>query len=109
MSEKDFPRFELKFGGKHKKRVPAEIDAAEFIAEKSNKAKGKRLSSFEIASVTELKPIRFREDMPAQPEIPDTPETIAPPESTALPEPENGTDKPVLPGHGLNGEQMSLF
>jgi topoisomerase-4 subunit A len=115
LSEKDFPRLELKFGGKHKKRVPAEIDAADFIAEKSYKAKGKRLSNYEIASVTELKTIRFREEVPAQPEMSDVPETsdipetITPHESTTPHEPEAVAEKPVLPGRGLNGEQMSLF
>ncbi len=71
LSENDYPRLEIKFGGKHKKRDPEVIDAADFIAEKSYKAKGKRLTMLEVASITELKPIRFKEDMPETPE-PDT-------------------------------------
>ena len=43
LSENDFPRLEIKFGGKHKKRDPEVIEAADFIAEKSYKAKGKDL------------------------------------------------------------------
>ncbi len=61
-----FPRLEIKFGGKHKKRDPEVIDAADFIAEKSYKAKGKRLTVLEVASITELKPLRFKEDMPGE-------------------------------------------
>jgi topoisomerase-4 subunit A len=115
LSEKDFPRLELKFGGKHKKRTPAEIDAADFIAEKSYKAKGKRLSNFDIVSVNELKPVRFKENVPelaetfAQQEMPAAPEANTPEESFTPSEPETGPEKPVLPERGRNGEQMSLF
>ena len=56
----NFPRLEIKFGGKHKKREPEIIDAEDFIAIKSIKAKGKRLSNYEVASVTELEPVRFK-------------------------------------------------
>ena len=38
-----------------------EIDADEFIAVKGFKAKGKRLSTFEIGDIKELEPIRFPE------------------------------------------------
>jgi topoisomerase-4 subunit A len=38
-----------------------EIDAEEFIAVKGFKAKGKRISTFEIAEIRELEPLRFPE------------------------------------------------
>ena len=47
------------------------IEAADFISEKSYKAKGKRLTVLEVASITELKPLRFKEDIP--PETDSTP------------------------------------
>ncbi len=109
LSENDYPRLELKYGGKHKKRGPAEIDVAGFIAEKGFKAKGKRLSNLEIASVTELKPTRFKENVPSQPEYPEISETLPPGESVDQEETGNGSDKPVQSDHGSNGEQMSLF
>jgi len=97
ISENDFPRMEIKFGGKHKKRETEVIEAAGFIAEKGFKAKGKRITTFEITSVAELKPVRFKEDLPL------------PSEPDLLPEDETRQDKPEPPEGGLNGEQMSLF
>ena len=49
-------RFEVTFGGGDAFRGTMEIDAMEFIAVKSYKAKGKRVSNFEIASILELEP-----------------------------------------------------
>lgn len=56
-----YPRFEVRFGGNDAVRPPLEIDADEFIGVKSFKAKGKRISNFNIASITELEPVRFPE------------------------------------------------
>ena len=51
------PRFKIVFGG-HSKHKPREIVIAdEFIAVKSLRAKGKRLSTFEIARVEEIEPL----------------------------------------------------
>jgi topoisomerase-4 subunit A len=50
------PRFEMKFGGAHKTR-PAEIVIADdFIAVKGVKAKGKRLTTFVVATISEITP-----------------------------------------------------
>lgn len=51
------PRLELEFGGKNEGRAPEIIDVAEYIGVKSYKAKGKRLSTYEIAKINELKPV----------------------------------------------------
>lgn len=56
-----FPRFQIVFGGKDNFREPMDIDAEEFISAKSYKAKGKRLSTFEIKTIDELEPLRFPE------------------------------------------------
>jgi topoisomerase IV subunit A len=127
LSENDFPRLELKYGGKHKKRDPEVIDAAEFIAVKSYKARGKRLTTLEVASITELKPVRFKEINPVLPDAGAEPEPeaeiIPVPESVSQPEPEPESEpepkpvpgpgrkpkKPNLPEGGATGEQMSLF
>jgi len=56
-----YPRIEVEFGGNDNFRGSLEIDAEEFISAKSFKAKGKRISTFEIGKVTELEPTRFPE------------------------------------------------
>jgi len=72
------PRFRIVFGG-HSKHKPAEIVVAdEFIAAKSFRAKGKRLSTFELARVEEIEPIP-----PAEPTSPQ--ENITPPEPEPMP------------------------
>lgn len=56
-----YPRIQVTFGGRDSYREALEIDADEFIAVKGFKAKGKRLSTFEIGEIRELEPIRFPE------------------------------------------------
>ena len=51
------PRLELQFGGKNEGREPELIDVDEFIGVKSYKAKGKRLSIYEIQTINELEPV----------------------------------------------------
>lgn len=62
LSDDRYPRIEVKFGGGDSFREPLVIDADEFIGEKSFKAKGKRLSNFEIATITELEPREVEDD-----------------------------------------------
>ncbi len=57
ITEVEYPRFELKFGGDHSHRNNEIIEVAKFIGVKSYKAKGKRLSNYEVAVVKELEPI----------------------------------------------------
>jgi len=59
MSDVDFPRFEVVFGGNDAFREALVVDAEEFISVKSYKAKGKRLTTFEVETINELEPIRF--------------------------------------------------
>lgn len=46
----------LRFGGADEVRPDVEIDAAEFIAVKSFKAKGKRLTHFTLAEIEDITP-----------------------------------------------------
>ncbi len=62
ISTEYYPRLQLHFGGKHKNRKSEEIDAESFIAVKGFKAKGKRLSNYEIKKVEELEPLRINEE-----------------------------------------------
>lgn len=57
-----YPRIEVKFAGDDEVRGSMEIDADEFIGVKSFKAKGKRISTYQIGSITELPPVRFPEN-----------------------------------------------
>ena len=61
-------RFEVKFGGGDEFRGSIIIDAMEFIAVKSYKAKGKRVSNYNIESITEIEPriIEVEDDQDSQ-------------------------------------------
>ena len=56
-----------RFGGHDSFRDPQEIDAESFIGIKSFKAKGKRLTTFDTATITELEPIRRPNRKPKKP------------------------------------------
>ena len=62
LSDDEFPRLELKFGGKHSNREPVVIDVSEFIGIKGIKAKGKRISNFTIKNITWLEPLVKEEE-----------------------------------------------
>jgi len=53
----DYPRLEVKFGGDDKLREKLIVEVAEFIGVKSFKAKGKRLTTFQISKIQELEPL----------------------------------------------------
>ncbi len=56
LSDTPGARFEVRFGGSDAFREPLTVDAAEFIGTKSFKAKGKRLTTFAVDSITEIEP-----------------------------------------------------
>lgn len=51
------PRFEVVFGGRYEARPAEVIVADEFIAEKSYKARGKRVTTFEVKEIRETEPL----------------------------------------------------
>lgn len=57
-----YPRLSVLFAGVDAERESLEIDAESFIGVKSYKAKGKRISTYQIGNIMELEPLR-------QPEI----------------------------------------
>ena len=61
LSDVYYARIKAIFGGEDAFRDPIEIDAHEFIGIKSYRARGKRISNYEIESVEELEPLRFPE------------------------------------------------
>jgi topoisomerase-4 subunit A len=67
LTEVEYPRLEIKFGGKHKNRDNEIIEVAEFIGVKSYKAKGKRLTSYMVENIHEIEPIVKSENEPLEP------------------------------------------
>ena len=68
LTEMVYPRLQVVFGGADSFREPLEIDVEEFIGVKSYKAKGKRITTFAVDSITELEPLRFPEAKEEKPE-----------------------------------------
>lgn len=67
-----YPRIQVTYGGDDAVRPAEEIDAEQFIGQKSFKAKGKRLTTFKVENIEELEPTRFpsaddeKEDRPEE-------------------------------------------
>lgn len=77
-------RFRVAFGGDDSHREPLEVDATDFIAVKSFKAKGKRLTTYTLAEVTEIDPNPDAQadiDNPDDPASPDTPDGSTAPDA----------------------------
>lgn len=64
LTAETYPRIKVTFGGNSSFRDPLEVEADEFIAVKGLKAKGKRLTNFEVEAVEELEPMRREEEEP---------------------------------------------
>jgi len=61
ISELEYPRFEIQFGGKHINRDNEIIEVAEFIGVKSYKAKGRRMTNYMVDNVHEIEPVVKKE------------------------------------------------
>ena len=94
-----YPRIQITYGGNDAFRGSEEIDVEQFIAVKGFKAKGKRLTTYQTASIKELEPLRF-------PEIPETPDNPEEPEEEDL-DPDAGKSQQQVMDE-LTG-QLSLF
>ena len=70
LTNEKYPRFEVKFGGDDSFRENLIVDGEEFIAVKSFHAKGKRLTNYNVETVTELEPRIVEEDLPQEGEEP---------------------------------------
>ena len=87
LSDAAYPRLRVTFGGADDFRDPLEVEVADFIGCKSFKAKGKRLTTLEVAAIEELEPLR-------QPEPEEAPQPALP----AGDAPDGEADEAVLPG-----------
>ena len=63
LSDRNMPLFKITFGGADAFREALEIDVTDFIGIKGFKAKGKRISTYEIAQIEDI--------TPEEPELPD--------------------------------------
>ena len=59
LTDTAFPRIKVVYGSVDAVHPPEEIDAEQFISQKSFKAKGKRLTTWKIDRIEELEPTRF--------------------------------------------------
>lgn len=67
LTDEVYPRIQVTFGGHDAFRDPLIVDADSYIGVKSFKAKGKRLTTFQVESIEELEPLRRPEDETATP------------------------------------------
>ena len=59
LTDEVYPRIEVVFGGNDNFRESLIVDAEQFIGVKSSKAKGKRVTTYQVETVNELEPTRF--------------------------------------------------
>jgi topoisomerase-4 subunit A len=106
LTDTPYPRIQVTYGGDDAFRGSEEIDAEQFIAVKGYKAKGKRLTTYTIESITELEPIRFPEPT-EEPEVPEPEEQDESEEAEA----ETPQVEPKAPGTENVKEvrELSLF
>ena len=64
LTDTPYPRLKVTFGGADAARAPMEIDAESFVTVKSFKAKGKRITTWQVDKVEELEPVRQPEPEP---------------------------------------------
>ena len=62
LTDTAYPRLNVTFGGADETRPSMEIDVEQFIAVKGFKAKGKRITTWQVAGIEELEPTRFPEE-----------------------------------------------
>ena len=95
----NYPRFEIQFGGKNVQRENEIIEVSEFIGIKSYKARGKRLTSYEVENINELEPLIRDEDDREEPE----------PEPSDIDDVPFEVDRPGEDEEEEDDNQMSLF
>ncbi len=64
LTDQAYPRLLVTFGGADAYREPLEIDVESFIGVKGFKAKGKRISTWNIHKIEQLEPLRTEESKP---------------------------------------------
>ena len=96
LSDQAYPLVQVVYGGKDEFRGSEDFDAEQFIAVKGYKAKGKRLTTYDIESIVELEPVRF----------PEAPEDSEDSEDSELPEDPEDPELPEDPDAGKSRQQI---
>ena len=73
LTDEPLPRFEVVFGGDDSFRDPLVIDGESFVGVKSFRAKGKRLTTYQLDTVNELDPRPVPKKSDDEAEAPETP------------------------------------
>ena len=109
ISDREQATFLVTFKDEH--REPMTLVMSEFIDSKSPKAKGKRISTLDIAKIEDITPEPPEPENPETPETPETPEEPENPEAPATPETPATPEEPVTLTitNGEKEEQLSLF
>jgi topoisomerase-4 subunit A len=74
LTDTAYPRLLVTMGGADSFRDAMEIDAEQFVGVKGVKARGRRVTTFNVASVSELEPLRVPEPLP-ETDLPDDNQT----------------------------------
>lgn len=111
-TDKSGAKLEIMFGGQHEQRPMETVEVDEFIAVKSHRAKGKRLTTYEVAKLTFIEPeVAEDEEYEDDEELTDDmlmgddepmDDVVADDDTNAV-EPEDREDAPV------SGSQLNLF
>lgn len=101
LTDTPFARLLVEFGGNDAVRPALEIETEDFIAVKSFKAKGKRISTYEIAGVSELEPTRFPEPEEEPAEEPESSDMVS--------EPDEDNDAGETAAETAGSTEKSLF
>jgi topoisomerase-4 subunit A len=102
LSDQVYPLIRVTYGGADEFRGSEDIDAEQFIAVKGFKAKGKRISTWQIESIEEQEPVRF----PEEPEVPAVPEVSEGSEVSEVPEVPTPPEENLDPDAGKSQQQI---
>lgn len=94
LTSRTYPRLCVTFGGNDDFRDPQEIDVETFVGIKGFKAKGKRLTTFEVAKVEELEPLKEDEEIESNNDSGD--------------EGNEGNEEAIIENNDLNEENVAI-
>ena len=78
LNDDHYPGLEVVYGGAHKMRPTDIIDVEQFIGVKSHRAKGKRVTTYEVAKLRFVDPVRPNPEPGPMPEGPDNADMVIP-------------------------------
>jgi len=107
LTDTPYPRLLFTFGGDDDFREPMEIDAEQFVGVKGFKAKGKRVTTWNVEKVEELEPTRFPEVSEDTDDADDTEDE--PGEDTAAESQENSDGSNSVSFKVDDDGQMTMF